>query len=131
MKIFKEWWNWAKLSINDNLPSTITESRNGISRGDHFRFDFYKKKSNQTKFFFKKTETGLNRPFSVWFGLGFLDKNRFKPVWLSFFGLARLFQFGLVLARFGSVFFPVWVQFSFFGFRLIKPKPNRTVFSKF
>jgi hypothetical protein len=54
-------------------------------------------------FFFKKTKTGSNRP--VRFGsVGFLDKNRFKPVWfgfsvwLCFFGLARLF----------SGFFPVW-----------------------
>jgi hypothetical protein len=75
-----------------------------------------------------------------------LDKNRFKPVWLSFFGLAwfflfgsgffsglaRFFQFGSVSAWFGLVFFGLaLVWFCFFGFRLIKPKPNRSVFSKF
>ena len=77
---------------------------------------FLLKKSNQTIFFFKKnqnrTETCSNRPVSVrvfwtktgsnWFGLVFL-------VWLGFF--------------------PVWVQFGFFGFKLIKL--NRSVFSKF
>jgi hypothetical protein len=32
-------------------------------------------------------------------------------------GLSRLFS---------GFFFSIWVQFCFFGFRLIKPKPNRT-----
>jgi hypothetical protein len=48
----------------------------------------------------------------------------FFPVWLGFFGLA---QFFFILA----LFFSVWVRFGFFGFKLIKPKPNRSVFSKF
>jgi hypothetical protein len=101
------------------------------------------KKSNQTDFVFKKkTETGSNRPVLVRFG--FLEK---KPVQT---GLARFFRFGSVLARFDSVlarlarFFPIWlgffglarffsgsVRFSFSGSRLKKPKPNRSVFSKF
>jgi hypothetical protein len=32
---------------------------------------FLSKKSNQTEIFFKKTETGSNRPVLVWFGLIF------------------------------------------------------------
>jgi len=44
-----------------------------------------------------------------------LDKNRFKPVWLGFFRFGSVFRLG-----FGSV------RFGFFGFMLIKPKPNRT-----
>jgi hypothetical protein len=52
------------------------------------------------------------------FRFGFLGQ---KPVQT---GLARFFQFGSVLARF---FFSLGlVRFSFFGFRLIKSKPNRT-----
>jgi hypothetical protein len=50
---------------------------------------FLSKKSNQTKFFFKKTETGSNRfglVFSIWLGF-------FNLAW--FFGLARFFS-GLV-----------------------------------
>ena len=80
-----------------------------ITRGDYFRSDsIFIKKNNQNQFFLKKTETGSNRPVLV-----ILEKNRFKPVWLGFF--------------------PVWVRFGFFGFKLIKPKPNRTsrFFSKF
>jgi hypothetical protein len=83
---------------------------------------FLSKKATKLKFFFfKKTETGSIRPVSVWFGSGFLGK---KPVQT---GLARFFRFGSVLAR----IFPVSVRFSFFDFLLIKPKPNRPVFSKF
>jgi hypothetical protein len=54
---------------------------------------------------------------------------RFFRLWLGFFGLARFFQFGSVLAQFFSGFFSV--RFGFFGFLLIKPKPNLPVFSKF
>ena len=60
------------------------------------------KKSNETGFFKNRTETcsGLVRICSVF------------PVWLDF-------------SRFGSVF--SWFGFgSVFGFRFIKPKPNRT-----
>jgi antibiotic biosynthesis monooxygenase (ABM) superfamily enzyme len=79
------------------------------SQGDHFRFGLvFIKKNNQTEIFlFKKTETGSNRfgsVFLVWLG--------FFPVWLGFFW-----------------FFPVLIQFGFFGFSLMKP--NRSVFSKF
>jgi len=53
---------------------------------------------------FFRIKTGSN-----WFGLVFL-------VWHDFF------RFGLIFSGLGSVWF---------GFRLIKPKPNRSVFSKF
>ena len=112
----------------------------GCSRFGSVRF--LSKKVTKPNFFFKKnrnrTETGSNRPVSVWFGSVFQRKNRFKPVWLGFFGLARFFPiwlgfFGLArFFRFGSVwlgFFPVFfgsVRFGFSGSRLKKPKPNRT-----
>jgi len=98
-------------------------------RGDHFRFGLvFIKKSNQTEIFLKKnrnrTETGSNRPVSVFLGqkpvqTGLARFSRFFPV------LARFFRFGSVFCRFrfGSVF-------RFFGFSFIKPKPNRPVFSK-
>jgi len=76
---------------------------------------FLLKKSNQTEIKKKnQTETDSNRPVSVrFFGQ--------KPVQTS---LARFFSvwigFGLGLVRFG-----------FFSFRLIKLKPNQSVFSKF
>jgi len=71
--------------------------------GDYFRFGLvFIKKVTKPNFFKKKTETGSNRPVSVWFFGKKTDSNRF-----------------------GSVFF----RFVFFGFRLIKP--NRLVFSKF
>ena len=57
------------------------------------------KKINQIKFFLKKRKSVQIDRF--WFG--FLGKKQFKPVWLSFFYLARFFsdffRFG-----FGSVF---------------------------
>ena len=69
---------------------------------------FLYKKSNQTEmFFFKKP-----KPVQT-------DRFRFGSVLARFFDLARLFS---GLAR----FFSVWVRFGFFGFRLIKPKSNRT-----
>ena len=81
------------------------------------------KKSNQTEFFFFKKKPKPNR-------------NRFKPTGFGSVrflraktGLARFFRFGSVLARFGSVFYPVFfgsVRFGFSGSRLKKPKPNRT-----
>jgi hypothetical protein len=45
------------------------------------------------------------------------------------FGSVRFFWTKTGSNQFGSVFFrffSVWVRFDFFGFRLIKPKPNRT-----
>jgi len=62
------------------------------------RFGFYKKKNNQTKYFFlKKTETGSNRTVSVrlifWTKTG---SNRFGsifPVWLGFFNLGSVWFF--------------------------------------
>jgi hypothetical protein len=119
-------------------------------RGDHFWFgSVFIKKSNQTEiiFFLKKkpkpnrnrvkptgfgsvrfgflgqksVQTGLVRFFRFW--LGFLDFGSVFSVWLGFSGLARFF----------SGFLSVLVRFGFFGFLLIKPKPNRTsrVFQKF
>jgi len=73
-----------------------------ITRGDYFLSDLiFIKKSIQNQFFFKKPKPVQTDRFWL-----FWEKNRFKPVWLGFF--------------------PVWVQFDFFDFRLIKPKPNRT-----
>jgi hypothetical protein len=73
-----------------------------LGRGDHFRFgSVFIKKVTKPKFK-KKTETGSNRPVSVWFG--FLGQ--------------KLVQTGLT--RFFLQFFSVWVWFGFFGFRLIK-----------
>jgi hypothetical protein len=82
-------------------------------RGDHFRFgSVFIKKSNQIEIK-KKTETEPKPGQTDRFRFGFLGPKpfqtglaRFFPVMLGFFGLAR-FVFG------------------FFGFRLIKPKPNR------
>jgi len=55
------------------------------------------------------------------FWFGFLGQ---KPVQTGF---ARFFRFDSVLARFFPGFFSLGsVRFSFFGFRLIKPKQNRT-----
>jgi hypothetical protein len=77
------------------------------SRDDYFRFGLvFIKKNNQTEIFKKKTETGSNRfgsVFSVFSGFGSVF-----PVWLGFF--------------------PGFFRFGFFGFLLIKPKPNRPVF---
>jgi hypothetical protein len=77
---------------------------------------FLSKKATKPIFFLKKTETGSNRPVSV-----FLGKNRFGSVfqfWLGFFrfwfgflgfgsvfpGLAWFFRFFPVFFGFGSVF---------------------------
>jgi hypothetical protein len=51
----------------------------------------------------------------VWFFWTKTGSNQFDSV---FSGLALFFWFGSV--------FLVWVRFVFCGFRLIKPKPNRT-----
>jgi len=85
------------------------------SRGDHFPFGLvFIKKSNQPEFFLKNQNRFKPTSFgSLWFG--FFGQ---KPVWLGF-GLFWLsfFRFGFGLVR-------------FFGFRLIKSKPNRSVFFK-
>jgi hypothetical protein len=95
-----------------------------VDMGDHFQFGsvFIKKQVTKPKFKKKtKTEpkpvqTDRFRFSLVRFGLVFLDKNRF----------------GLVFFRFGSVFFGFGsVRFGFLDFRVIKPKLNRSVFSKF
>jgi hypothetical protein len=65
-----------------------------LVRGDHFRFgSVFIKKVTKPKFK-KKTETGSNRPVSVWFG--FLGQKLVQT------GLAWFFRFGLV---FSSIFF--------------------------
>jgi hypothetical protein len=69
-------------------------------------FRFLSKKSNQTEIEPKPVQTGLTRFF------------RFDSFWLVFFPV-------------WLGFFPDWVRFGFFGLRLIKPKPNQSVFSKF
>jgi hypothetical protein len=76
------------------------------------RFGFYIKKIIKTDFFLKnKTETGSNRPVSVWFGY-FGDKTglaRFSGLDRFFSGLAWLFS-SL------TWFFSVWLSFFRFGF---------------
>jgi hypothetical protein len=72
------------------------------------------KKINQIKFFLKKLKSVQIDRF--WFG--FLGK---KPVQTS---LAQFFLFGSVFFR----FFSVLIWFGFFNFKLIKPKPNWSVF---
>jgi hypothetical protein len=65
-----------------------------LVRGDHFRFgSVFIKKVTKPKFK-KKTETGSNRPVSVWFG--FLGQKLVQT------GLAWFFRFGSV---FSSIFF--------------------------
>jgi hypothetical protein len=69
-------------------------------------FDFYKKITKSKFFVFKKT------------------RNRFKLT-----GFSSVFRKKTGLTWFFSSlaqFFSVWVRFSFFGFRLTKPKPNKT-----
>ena len=103
-------------------------------RGDHFRFGLvFIKKSNKTEIFFKKnrnrTETGSNRPVSVFLGQKPVqtDLTQFS---LFFLVLAWFFRFWLGLARFFLVFFgSVWF-FRFFAYKT-EIKPNRLVFSKF
>ena len=82
------------------------------------KLKFFKKNRNRFKLTgfglvrFFRTKTGSNwfdSIFSVW--IGFPVWISFS-VWLSFSGL--------------TWFFFVWFRFSFFGFRLIKPKPNQT-----
>jgi hypothetical protein len=123
-----------------------------FDRGDHFRFGLvFIKKSNQTDFFFETKNQNRVKPTG--FGSVFLGQKpvqtglaRFFRFWLSFLGFGSVFSsFGSVFSvlawffpvlarffRFGSVFFWFFVGFGsvFFGFLLIKPKPNRPVFSK-
>jgi len=63
--------------------------------GDHFRFGFYKKKVTKPNFFFKKNETGSNRPVSVWF---FRTKPGSNWFGLVFSGLVWFFLFGSVFS---------------------------------
>jgi hypothetical protein len=88
------------------IPSKILSYH--ILRGDHFLFgSIFIKKNNQTNFFFSKKEP---KPVQTdRFRFGFLEQNRFKPVWLGL----------------GSV------RFGFFGFRLIKPNWTSRFFKNF
>jgi len=79
------------------------------------QFSFYLK-NNKIEFFFKKTETGSNRPVSVWFFRTKTGLARFFPVWLDFFLVFFLFRFGSI---------------RLFRFQAYKTKPNRSVFAKF
>ena len=101
-----------------------------VARGDHFRFgSVFIKKSNQTEFFFWKKKPKPSQTDR--FRFGFLRQKpiqtglaRFFQFWLGFLGFGSVFP---VLARFGSVFsgfLLVSVRFGFFGFLVIKPKPN-------
>jgi len=76
-------WNNFFIKINIQAFSTcfLTKKFFYKTRGDYFRFHlvFIKKKVTKPNFFFKKTETGSNRPVSVRFS--FLGQ---KPVWLGF-----------------------------------------------
>jgi hypothetical protein len=75
--------------------------------------------------FLKKPKPNQNwyQPVSVRFGLVFRKKtssNRFGSVFSVWLG------FGLVFSVLTLFFFSVWIRFGFFGFKLIKPKLNRT-----
>jgi len=70
------------------------------------------------RFGFFRAKTGSNR-----FGSVFPVLARFSRFWLGFFRFGSVFP---VWLGFFSGFLPVSVQFGFFGFLLIKPKPNRT-----
>jgi len=88
---------------------------------------FLSKKVTKLKFFFKKTrnrtETGSNRPVSVFLGQKPVQTDLAQFSLFFFLVLAWFFRFWLGLARFFLVFS---VRFGFFGFLLIKPKSNRT-----
>ena len=86
------------------LPKKNKNLLSDITKGWSFRFGsvFIKKKSNQIEFFKKKKPKPVQIDRFRFCFLG--QKNRFKSVWLGFFGLA-LFFFGLAL------FFSVWVRF--------------------
>ena len=89
---------------------------------------FLSKKITKPKFFFwkKTTETGSNRPVSVRFFRAKTGSNQFGSVFRFWLGFLGFFRFWLG-------FLSVSVRFGFFGFLLIKPKPNRTgrFFQKF
>ena len=98
--------SWLLFSSKTNVPvMPFIENSNYYSlmlgRDDDFRFGLV---------FIKKHITKLNSFKPTGFGSG---SNRF---WFCFFP----FWFGFF--RFGSV----WIRFGFFGFKLIKPKLNRT-----
>ena len=78
---------------------------------------FLLKKNNQTEIIFLKKIETEPKPVQTdrfRFRFVFLEKNRFKSVWLGFPVLAR--------------FFSVWVWFGFFGFKLIKPNQTSRFF---
>ena len=94
-------------------------------KGDYFRFgSVFIKISNQTEIFFLKKKPKPGQTDRFRFGLVFLGQNRFNPVW---FGFGSVFP---VWLGFFSGFLSVSVRFGFFGFLVIKLKPNRPIFSK-
>jgi hypothetical protein len=108
--MFEEYNALLENGTRELVPLNTSHNLVGC-RGDHFQFGLVFIKKVTKSVFFEKTEIGSNRPVSVWFGyfrtkIGFFDLARFFPVSLGFF--------------------LVWVRFDFFGFRFIKPKPNRT-----
>jgi hypothetical protein len=55
--------------LSETANQQVIKIKATPSRSDYFRFGLvFIKKNNQTKFFFFKSETGLNRPVSVRFG---------------------------------------------------------------
>ena len=136
MIIFGSVWFLSKKS-NQTEKKKKKKNRNWfkLTGFGSARFGFLGQKPVQTDRFrfgsvwFFRTKTGSNRFGSV-FRFGSVLA-RFFPVWLGFFALPLFFRFASGLAR----FFPVWLGFlsgffpvrcGFFGFRLIKLKPNRT-----
>ena len=87
---------------------------------------FLSKKLTKLNFFLKKNQNRFKPTDFGSFRFSFLGQ---KPVQLGFSWFGSVFS---VFCRFWLGFFSS-VRFSFFSFRLIKPKPkpNRPVFSKF
>jgi len=83
---------------------------------------FLSKKITKLKFFIKKNREQF-KPIGFSFGLVFLDKNRFKLVWLGFF------RVWISFFRFGSIFF-FWFWVWFFLFQVYKTELNWSVFFK-
>jgi len=110
------------------------------TRGNHFRFGsvrFLSKKVTKSNFFFLKKKPKPNRNQvkptgfgSVRFFRAKTGSNLFGSVFPVFSVLARFFS---VWLGFFSGFFSISVRFGFFGFLVIKPKPNLTgrFFQKF
>jgi hypothetical protein len=98
-----------------------------VDMGDHFQFGSVFIKKQVTKPKFKKKTKTEPKPVQT-------DRFRFRLVRFGSFFWTKTGsnRFGLVFFRSGSVFFGFGsVRFGFLDFRVIKPKPNWSVFSKF